>query len=901
MKKLNFTTLIVMLTFVVSTFAQDAIHGVDGYYNWTPKQMKADNLLTKGNHTWVGSAVTKAASLTYTDDFARINMGQTGTQTFSGDTKIYGKFRTDWGTSFSGLNPLKVTKKYPIIAIKIGFPDSIVSKNFTMQFNVNWKYNGDSVAVPGTNTTNNNCYTVSGYNLTNFAYYRDSAYRFTDATMTSTIRTGTVDGTLGHGGWSQNGRLYMFGTSTYAGGWGVKDSIYTHTSVGPMWVKERKLTYTYNNRLALGDSIFTRATTGAQTQSKIQGWIKVQDPIASDIFYIDLNKVFERDSIKFKIDRDLLITTFGGIVENATCDTSKVITLFNETGDSIGLDTIAKTREELPYYNIKWIKTFSTLDELINLTTQNNGDGNDLRSDNQLILNSALYYANKSLQNYSHTDPKYLDVYQSAFNSALAIYQSTAPNNDKTSTEWLAWDATIAQAVTDLATAKATFLKGIAAKLTTPYNIIKTGNGEAELMIGAEKTINTILCKLITLGGQGNGTPFVMVKNTATVNGQAAYTLSNATGRICVVKDTLVLVPTAKIASATPALFVFSNRADDEYPAYDIYVNGKFLYLNSATGKLAFATEIPDGEISELGAYLFDIAPATYDASGDDQTKPLFTGWEFENGALDAWRTNNYRPFGKIANIVRQEKGCALLDVAPTYYAGIDTLKTTILNTDFSVSGGVGTLYCREDGKYPNAAKLEPTVRDSSNIIWTNAYQKRYLAMKMAATDTIVKLNSLLFFAVKSIDEITFTKANMAGQKGDVMYWDMLALGVPYGVKGWSCQYLSLTGYTSDTQRAMIDWIRPYTTIEEIPNEILDINSAVFNPDSDNNFRVVVNNNEIKVNTEKASTISLYSISGVKLASKMTTEAVFTVTAKGIYIVSMMDNNRVVSNKVIVK
>jgi len=889
------------MMFAVTAFAQDAIHGVDGYYNWTPKQMKADNLLTRGNHTWVGSAVTKAVSLTYYDDFARINMGQTGTKVFSGDTKIYGNFRTDWGTNFTGINPLKITKKYPIIAIKIGLPDSVVAKNYSMQLVLNWKYNGDSAMVPGTNTTSNNCYTVSGYNITDLAYYRDSAYRFTDATMTSTIKTGGVDGSLGHGGWSQNGRMYVFSSNTYANSWGSKDSIYTYTPTGPRWIKERKFTYGYNSRFALGDSIFLRATTGAQTQSKLQGWIKVQDPVASDIYYVDLNKVFKRDSLRFNINRDLEVVDFDAIMENFTCDTSKVITLFNESGDSIGLDTIAKTREELPYYQIKWIKTFSTLDELINSTTQNFGDGNDTRSDNQLILNASLYNAKMSLQNYAHTDPLYFDAYQAALDAAKIIYATVAPSEDKTSAEWIAWDATVAQAVTDLAAARENFLKGIAANLTNPYNVLKTGNGEAEFMIGADAIVNKVGCKLITLGGKDSGTPFVMVKSSSLVNGRTAYTLSNAYGRVCLIKDTLALVPTAKLASATTAMFVFSNRADNEYPAYDIYVNGKFLYLNATTGKLAYASTVPDGEISELGAYLFDIAPATYDASGDDPTITQFTGWEFENGNLDGWRVNGYRNYGNIESLLIKDKGCAMLTVMPTYYAGIDTLKTTLLNTDFTVAGGAGTLFCREDGTYPNSARLEPTVRDSTYIIWTNTYQKRYLAMKMAATDTVAKLNSLGLFAVKSIDEISFNLSNVAGKKGDVIYWDMLTMGVPYGNKGWSCQYLSMTGYTADTQKVYVDWIRPYATIDEIPNELLDINSAVRNLYENSVVKVLVDNKKIIVKAENASTISLYTVSGLKVASKFNTEATFNVNTQGVYIVTVLENNQLVTRKVMIK
>lgn len=904
MKRMKFTLFLVSLTIALTAFAQDAIHGVDGYYNWTPKQLKADNILKASSHTWVGPF---RPSIVYNDNSVTYYMGANGT--VSGSVL---KFRTDFGTNFNATNPLRITKKFPVIAIKMGLPDSTVAYGYGMQFILNWKYNGDSAAVTGTTAGVSNSYLESSQTVTNFWYQRDSTYKFltggfSDDVKTGKVLNGTLDGSFGHGAWgtNPNGRMYFVASnSTFGNGWGYKDSTYTWTATGPQWIKKHEYTYSYYGRLAQGDKV-TRVTTGNQTQSTLNGVFRVDDSEANNIFYINLEKVFQRDSAKFHINRDLFIYAFGNVFENAGADTLKTIFTYDEVGNVTGTQRVAKTKEELPQYRIKWIKTFPSVEALKLATAINAGDGNDTRSDNQLILNSALYYAKKALQNYAYSDPIYHDAYQTAFDNALAIYQTTAPNEDKTSQEWLAWDAGIAQAITDLATAKNEFLKGITANLTNPYNKIKTGNGEAELLIGASTTINNIPCKLITMGGQGSGSPFVMVKSASLVNGRTAYTLSNAYGRVCVIRDTLALVPTAKLASASTALFVFSNRSDKDFPAYDVYVNGKFMYLNNTTGKLGFVTDVPDGEISELGAYLFDIEASTYDASGDDLTKPIFDAWEFENSSLNGWEINNYRRYSTIENKLIDNKGCMTLGVQDTYYAGSDTLNLTLLNTDYLSTGGAGPSYRRENGTYPNSARLEPVIggvdkRDSTWIIYTNPFQKRYLAIKWAATAPTVAINTFTLYAVKTIDEVTFTPTNSIANKGSVMYWDMLANGVPYGVKGWSCQYIGTTGFTNSTQKLYIDWVKTYATVDEIPNELLDVHSDVENPVL-NDVLIFSADKKVIVRAQQTVKVQLFNVSGIEIATRTGVETNFTVPVKGAYIVRISDASKVVSGKVIVQ
>mgnify|MGYP000040529654 FL=1 len=845
MKKMKFTLFSLLLTLAITVFGQDGIHGVDGYYNWTAKQMKADNILKMTTTGFLGTAVTKQAGFIYNDDYVKVDLGlKTGANNFRGDFQL----------NYNLGNTLKITKQYPVIAFKLGYPDTTIAKGYDGTIELAWKYKikeGDTIkartagGIPLQNAISWN-YNGSTYLATNHYYFKN---------------------TMGKGGWNNGGRFQYFG-------W---------------WKKiNNEYQYTYNSRCAIGDSI----NKADANSSLVQGYFKVDDPIANRIIYVNMKHVV--DSVG-----DIEVFLLTGIHTTFLADTAKTVILRNEAGDSIGTQKVSKTNDELPYYNLKWVKTFPTVAALKEATTINAGDGNDTRSANQLILNASLYYAKKFLQNYAYADAKYRNPYQAAFDAALAIYQTTPPNEDKTSIEWLNWDNTVAGAITNLAAAKTNFLNGITAKISSPYSVIKTVNGEAEFVLGQTKTLSTgISGKLVELGGQGSGTPLLISKSTTQVNGRTAFTLSNVSGKLCIVKDTLIFVENSKVTSAILAQFVISNRSDDEFPAYDVYVNGKFLMLNQTSGKLATVAEIPDGEISDLGTYLFDLTAATYDPANDDPTISLFEGWEFENGNLHNIERNTWRMYSQFQNTVKDGKGCLEISIAPTYYTAQDSLHTTLLKSDF-ITGMEGG-YRRESGVYPNSAKLNPTTRDSSLIIWTNTYKKRYLAVKTAGTDPTVVLNKFTFYATPIV-YVDIALADTVAVKGDVYVYDMLAKGIPYGNIGWNSQYFSVGMFKSAEDKAFVDWIRMYDTIENVPNELLDVHSGVFNPSADNNIRILTNQNTITVNSEKPSEITLYSMNGIRLTSQVTTKLVYTANNKGIYIVSVRDNNRVVSEKVVIK
>lgn len=49
MKKRNIFY-VALLSTAMQAWAQDPVHGVDGYYNWTPTQLKASGLFSEGGN-----------------------------------------------------------------------------------------------------------------------------------------------------------------------------------------------------------------------------------------------------------------------------------------------------------------------------------------------------------------------------------------------------------------------------------------------------------------------------------------------------------------------------------------------------------------------------------------------------------------------------------------------------------------------------------------------------------------------------------------------------------------------------------------------------------------------------------------------------------------------------------
>ena len=119
----------------VGAMAQDAVHGVDGYYNFTPTQMKASGQITIGGN---GKKVSGYyPEVRYTDDmqYMIFNMGVNNT-TRKDEQGGY-QFRSEVNLSevSKGDGCMTITSAYPVVAIKLS---AVVGLSETQS---QWGYN----------------------------------------------------------------------------------------------------------------------------------------------------------------------------------------------------------------------------------------------------------------------------------------------------------------------------------------------------------------------------------------------------------------------------------------------------------------------------------------------------------------------------------------------------------------------------------------------------------------------------------------------------------------------------------------------------------------------------------------------------------------------------------------
>jgi hypothetical protein len=636
---------------------------------------------------------------------------------------------------------------------------------------------------------------------------------------------------------------------------------------------------------------------------------RVEDEYADVVFFVDFSHIFNEQSLEsFKLH------TFG-IGFFAQADTLKSTPNRDESGKIISYTYAAETKtlDELPAYYFKWLRTFPSADEFREFVSHNDGDGSDPHSNNQLVLQTKIYRASQFAANYKFADESVLTPFNAAIQLAQTVYNTTAPNTDKTSGEWQAWDATVIAAIESLANAQEAFLAAIAMETTNVYNKITSGDGNYELTLGETATVGSYTGQLLTVGGTGAGTGFSVIP-VGNANGQTAYKLASAQGVIVVSKDTLMLVPTTQLTDpGNAAAFIFSNRYLKEEPLYDIKVGAKFYYITDE-GKLDVASALPDVEnLEDVLNYLFVVqdASGSYDPSNDNA--PLFEAWEFNTPVtfnpadqwetdtlkVDGWRMNRWRMHTRVNQTTEDGNGYLTIKAAPAYYVALDTFHTEPLQTVYPTT----VLICREHGQYATIGSQDPIdqVRDSLYLININSYKRRYFAIKWASNNRHVTMSNFNFLVKKGIDETIISPDNLTGQKGDVRYWDLLALGLSYGDKGAAAQYLSFDGIASPDDTVFIDWIRTYETIDQIPNETFGFTGLEL-PTLQSPVSVYADGKAIRISCEGSAKAAVCRIDGVLLEEqRFNNETSISVAHTGLYIVSVNTENKVYTSKILVK
>ena len=192
---------------------------------------------------------------------------------------------------------------------------------------------------------------------------------------------------------------------------------------------------------------------------------------------------------------------------------------------------------------------------------------------------------------------------------------------------------------------------------------------------------------------------------------------------------------------------------------------------------------------------------------------------------VEGWRLNKWRMYTRVG----QTDGIMTISVNNPYYANEDTLAQAPLvpaidENSVLTSANNGAGICRENGQYSNQNSRDPInqVRDSTYLEIVNPIYCPYLAVKIGGTDENVDLSgwSFTFFIKKGGIEPSLNLSNAAGHKGDVYYWRLTDCGFTVGQVGYCAQYMGMNAaFQSTKQAVMIDWIRPYESIDAIPEE----------------------------------------------------------------------------------
>ena len=800
MKKI--TSFAIALTMACgSVFAQDPVHGVDGYYNWTPTQLKADGVLTVGGN---GKKFPSKwhPEYRFTEDMQYIQfiMGVNNTKFEENHGGYNVRSAMGIGEKVSGEGVMTITKKYPVLAFKLSVPEN--NGDIEEKFNAYWE--------------------------TEFRMY------FPDGSKAKVPMSGL----------DSNGRYRFVHFSPV-----IKDSL------GRDSVQFNK----GNN----GYDASRWANTIHPSGNKDQIWRLVRlDPSAGEKCDIILAMDFSTICSDAKEDGsgvrmlDTMNIVLPGFEPMNWCNIY-ADTLYYDA------DSVAhvKTKEQMPTQYLKWIKTFESMEAFdAMLTAENNwGDGPTV-DPNKPVLNSALYDCQNFIAAYKFSDK--LNILQNAYDAALAVYnnpESTGADYEAQvaalTTAKEEFITAISYKVTDKMN-KFYFLTGMALGLESEPVTIGNYTGYRLTAVEDVNAVNFYF----TEAGVSNGQTAYNLKDASTIlvqandgtllmvdasqaSNKAALTFGNRgqednpgfdikCGKYYYYFDSENGLFTA--IEEIPTVEEYDELAD-----YLFYLTAADAYDPNNHNNETHPMTSGEGSAWEFNGEIEMALEPAYKASfemfeWDADAKAIAT----QRATLpyaEGWSTNGYS-MGSVLNI---EKSAVTTNGEPisclsAYYAAAvdnihaDTLNASIDSTDYA-AGGVTISLMREHGKYTSAANRVPQpdqLCDSLYAINLNSGINRYFAMKWKSNNEAVEFNGITFFVLKNIEEPGCGMSTLLEKRGDVYIWDLLECGIPYGDRKACAQYISWKGITSEDDMVYVDWMRFYDSLDAIPSETMEIGGA---------------------------------------------------------------------------
>ena len=880
MKKRNFLSM-ALLSLCVGAWAQDPVHGVDGYYNWTPTQLQASNALNVGNN---GRRLAGwERSFSYTDDmqYAKLTMGVNNASIEEEKGGFNFRSELTLNESASGAGIMTITRAYPVIAIKISAPvNDEASENVKI---------GD------------------GYFEPEFRWYNPA---------TGNAEKLQVNGLDGNGRY----RFLQYG--------------------GPLVDSFGRDSVQLNRGNNGNDTYRTANAVHKEYEDSIWHLVRLPKDVVDEtgekaefLLAIDLSTICaeaqEGGGVRCLDTTDIKLSGFSLAFLGIYADTLHVE--LNEAGDTVVAR--AKTKDELPTVYLKWIKTFPSMKAFDESLTaeQNWGDGEAV-DPQKSVLNSALYDAAQFLANYKLSDK--LAGLQEAYDKAVEVYNDPASDAAAYTAQIEALDA-----------AKSEFLAAIAYTSESPMNTITSYMGVALGLTTQDVTIGDYTGKLVTPVTAENATQFMFTENGIIAGQRVYNLKTAGGTIVQASDGSLMLVDASQLTGSNTANVIFANRGDEMMPGYDMKVGNYYYYYDEMNGTLAVSEAVPDAEyLDEIAAYLFFPMAAVYDPSDHDaENYPMTSGegsaWEF-NGEVEmtmepayeyslntfvwnadvrkvaeqramlpyveGWSTNGWRMgTGLVVDkTVEDSEGnpmsCLRLNWMDEYDdLHVDSVSASMVTTNWA-EGPQTISIMREHGRYTSALNRVPQPNqqcDSMYAINLNAGINRYFAMKWKGTSPDLTFNGLTFYVRKNVEEPGVGMGNLLEKRGDVYVWDLLECGIPYGDRKACAQYMSWLGATKSTDYVYVDWMRFYDSLEDIPTET--IATAIHDVAVAEQAVVTVNGNQVNVYCN--GNVEIFTADGRLAASAWADGSASFTLAKGFYVVKATEGNQVAVKKIVLK
>ena len=872
MKKRNFCLMAACVA-CMGMQAQDPVHGVNGYYNYTPTQLKASNALKVGGN---GKKVKDwHPEVGYSDDmnYAYLTMGINNAN--KEEEKGGFNFRSEMvlNEPAAGEGVMTITKAYPVLAFKLSVP-----------------VNDESLVNIG-----------DGYCEPEFRWYNPT---------TGNPERLPLNGLDGNGRY----RFLQYG-GQFKDAFG-RDSVQLNRGNNG-YAAMRKANALHKE---YQDTIWSIVRLASETNER-----------AEFLIAMDLGKICAEaqtgGGVACLDTTDIKLSGFSLGFLGVFADTTVTEEINGE------MVTRLKTKEERPTVFLKWIKTFSSMKAFEEtLTAEKNWGDGEYVDPNKAVLGGALYDIEAFLYNYKFSD-KLADL-QEAYQVAKDVYNSPTASPEDYSAQV---DALAAAKDAFLSAIAYTFEStmnsivnygGMALGLASVDAQIGDYTGKLLIPVSPENAVGFMFTDNGNINGQkvyslktAAGT-VVQAKDGSLILVDASQLTGSNTANFIFANRGTVDAPGYDMKVGKYFYYIDSEdgtlKATEDVPSADEDINEIADYLfypmeatydpsdhdaekYPMTSGEGSAWEF-NGEVEMRLEPAYKASFEKYDWDADIKavatqraTLPYVEDWN-----TNGWRMNtNVQVDKTLTDGEGNPISCLKLSVYDKFdNIHVDSIAVSEVVTDWNNEQSVSIM--REHGKYTSYSNRVPQpnqVCDSLYAINLNSGINRYFAMKWTSTNSNITFNGFTFYVRKNVEEPAVGMGNLLEKRGDIYVWDLMECGIPFGDRKACAQYVSWNGLQSANDAVYVDWMRFYENLEDIPTETI-VTAIRDVREEASKALVTVNGNTVNVYADGE--VSVYTLDGRQVATAQANGSVAFTLAKGVYVVKAVNGGSAAVKKVMV-